>query len=111
MVSFGAEDPSSWILPLIAFIVIPFTMLVINRYSRAEWGTTITGTIEVKGLQGSLADLKNEMARQSERLERLIEKRDIEHKENFNRAWTRIEQISAKQLVHEYRLDDMDHGR
>ena len=101
------SDYLSWIIPSILAAIISFIIVALNRFSRTS-DSTISGTVEIKGLQENFNNLKNEMGRQFDKMERNIEERTNNLDQQIEKVKDRISSIRGDIDLNTYRIQQLE---
>lgn len=62
-------DPLSWIIPTIIAAIVSFIIVALNRFTKTS-DSTISGTIEIKGIQERLDGLEHNMSKSFDKMEK-----------------------------------------
>jgi|SRR5690242_12685664 uncharacterized membrane-anchored protein YhcB (DUF1043 family) len=103
-------DPTGFIITLIVGIGVPLAILSMNRFKNTAEGT-LTGTIKLEGLRNNVTEVKEEMQKNFDKMESILDRRDAEMRQSFNDLHTRIETLSQKVMLNEYRIKSLEKTR
>jgi len=103
-------DPTGFIITLVIGVGVPLLLFSMKGFGKTAEGT-LTGTIKIEGLRANVVEIKDEMQKNFDRLESILNKRDEETRKNFQDVNSRIEQITAKTVLFEYRLRSLERTR
>lgn len=98
------------ILVAIIGIGIPILLFSMNRFRSTAEGT-LKGTIKLEGLESNVTDIKDEMNKGFDRLTVMLDKRDAEMRTQFHETNLRIEDLTQKIMLHDYRLRSLETTR
>lgn len=108
MVDIG--DPTGIIITIILGIGVPLLLFSMKSFGKTQEGT-LTGTIELKGVKSNLDEVKETMDKGFEKMEGLLNKRDEQMRIEFSKTNEKIEQLSTKVSLQEYRLTSLERTR
>jgi len=103
-------DPTGFIITLVVGIGVPLLLFSMKGFGKTAEGT-LTGTIKIEGLRANVVEVKEEMQKNFDRLEAILGKRDEEMRKSFNDVNHRIEQLSQKVMLNEYRIKSLERTR
>jgi len=103
-------DPTQIIITLLIGVGVPLLLFSMKGFRNTSEGT-LTGSIEIKGLKSNVTDVKEEMQKNFDKMEMLLSRRDDEVKASFNEVHRRIEDLSQKVMLNEYRLKSLERTR
>jgi hypothetical protein len=102
-----AELDLATLLPTILVIVVSFVMVGVTKLSKTS-DNTIKGTIQIEHMQLGLSGLESRINDQFEKLEDLINRKDRDNRDSFQKVWERLEKIESETKLHSFRLDMID---
>jgi hypothetical protein len=103
-------DPTGFIITLAIGVGVPLLLFSMKGFGKTAEGT-LTGTIRLEGLKSNVVEVKDEMSKGFDRIEAILNKRDEEMRKSFNDTNSRIEQLTQKVVVQEYRLKSLERTR
>ena len=101
------SDYLSWIIPSILAAIISFIIVALNRFSKTS-DSTITGTIEIKGLQENLSRLQNDMERSFEKVERSLNDKDENLRIQIEHVKDKLASIRGDMDLNRYRIQQLE---
>ena|SRR5690242_14164818 len=103
-------DPTGFIITLVIGVGVPLLLFSMKGFGKTAEGT-LTGTIKLEGLKTNVVEIKEEMQKGFDRMEATLNKRDEEMRKSFNETHEKIQELSAKVSLQEYRLTSLEKTR
>lgn len=103
-------DPTGVIITILLGVGVPLLLFSMKGYGKTAEGT-ITGSLKIEGLKTNVVEVKEEMQKGFDRMEIILSKRDDEMKASFHEANKRIEELSSKVILNEYRIRSLERSR
>jgi hypothetical protein len=103
-------DLTNVIIPLVVGIVVPFIIIFLSKFGKTQEGT-LTGTIRIEGLKSNIEETRDTMERGFNRMESLLNSRDIEMRTEFAKTKERINDISNDVQLSRYRIERLERER
>lgn len=100
-------DPLSWIIPTIIAAVVSFIIVALNRFTKTS-DNTISGTVEIRGLQENFNNLRKDMEKSFDKLEYNIEERDENLRNQIEKIKDKISSNRADIDLNRYRIQQLE---
>lgn len=101
------SDYLSWIIPSILAAIISFIIVALNRFSKTS-DSTITGTIEIKGLQENLSNLRKDMERSFEKVEKSLDDKDDNLRLQIDKIRDKLSSMSGETELNKFRIQQLE---
>jgi len=103
-------EPTGFIITLIIGVGVPLLLFSMKGFGKTAEGT-LTGTIKIEGLRANVVEVKEEMQKNFDRLEAILGRRDEEMRKTFSDINHRMEELSQKVMLNEYRIKSLERTR
>lgn len=100
-------DPLSWIIPTIIAAIVSFIVVGLNRFTKTA-DSTITGIIEIKGLQENLSNLKDDMEKSFEKVEKSLNDKDENLRIQIEHVKDKLAFIRGDIDLNRYRIQQLE---
>jgi BMFP domain-containing protein YqiC len=102
-------DTATIIIPLLA-IVVPVIMIFLSKFGKTS-DNTLTSGVRLEGLKANVDNIKEEMERGFNRLEIVVNERYSEMRREFDKTNNKVNEMSNRIDIHEYRLERLEKER